>query len=147
VWRYPQAVNGFNPPASEYFTPQTPNISHGVSIAFDKTALYILQAGGSVLKFDLQANAQKFTIHVPTAIATPTRPTAMYTDVNLDSVWIADPADGQILQLDKSGNYIRSYQSGSGVDLHHIASFAIGPAGNAIYVLSGKKLYDFPVQH
>jgi hypothetical protein len=147
VWRYPQAVVAFNPTGAAYFTPTTPNLAHAIGLAFDRTDMYVLQKGGAILKFDFQANPQKFTVTLPSYITPVQDPVGLYTDANQKFIWIADRAQGgRILQLDKSGGYIHSYVSGTaGMDLSQLKSFTVGPAGNTLYVLAGSRLYDFAV--
>jgi len=152
LWRYPNGLTYFNPPPSAFFTPNTPgtpNLNSAVSFAFDDKYLYVLRSDGSLLKFDiLQANPQKFT-PPDSVLHTPLRnPTELFTSVGLNYVWVGDPANGRILQLDKSGNYVRTYRSsgGSGMDLHQMKSFTVGPEGHTMYVLAGTRLFSFGVQ-
>lgn len=146
LWRYQYGVAGFNPPPQAFFTSNKPDLTHARSLAFDSSSLYILGGSGVVRKFDINtANPQPFTIHARTPLQAPS---AVFTDVGINNVWIADPPTGRIVQLDKSGNYQRTYMSAtSSMDLTKIESIAVGPAGNTLYVLSGSKLYDFPVVH
>jgi hypothetical protein len=106
----------------------------------------VLDNSGSVRKFDINtANPQPFTVRARTPLKAPS---TVFTDVGLNNVWIADPPTGRIVQLDKSGNYQRTYISASpSMNLTKIDSIATGPSGNTLYVLSGSKLYDFPVVH
>jgi hypothetical protein len=146
LWRYQYGVAGFNPPPQAFFTSNKPDLTHAKSLAFDSSSLYVLDTAGSVRKFDINtANPQPFTVHARTRLKAPS---AVFTDVGLNNVWIADPPTGRVVQLDKSGNYQRTYMSASAsMDLSKIDSIAVGPAGNTLYVLSGTKLYDFPVVH
>lgn len=144
VWRYPGATTGFNPTAESYFgSAAPPPLAHAVSFAMDGTDMFILLSNGSVLKYDNQANAQTFKINLRTPIQDPT---AISTAQGVANLWIADPVHGRIVQLNKSGGYMRTYVSGtSGMDLHQIKGMAIGPAGNTLYVVVGSKLVDFNV--
>jgi hypothetical protein len=146
LWRYQYGVAGFNPPPQAFFTSNKPDLTHARSLAFDSSSLYVLSTTGSVRKFDINtANPQPFTVHARTPLRAPS---AVFTDVGLNNVWVADPPTGRIVQLDKAGNYQRTYMSAaSSMDLSKIDSIAVGPAGNTLYVLSGAKLYDFPVVH
>ncbi|HEX8917499.1 MAG TPA: hypothetical protein VF898_03270 [Chloroflexota bacterium] len=147
VWRYPDGVSGYNPSPNAYFTPSTPHISDARGLAFDGTDLFILKANGTVLKFDMAANAQQFNAN--SGLRRPmNNPVSLYTDRNLPYVWVADPTNQRIVQFDKSGNYVRSYVSGtSTMPLGQIKSLSIGPAGKTIYVLAGSKIFAFQVVH
>lgn len=146
LWRYQYGVAGFNPPPQAFFTSNKPDLTHAKSLAFDSSSLYVLDTSGTVRKFDINtANPQPFTIHAPTRLKAPS---TVLTDVGLNNVWIADPPTGRIVQFDKAGNYQRTYMSStSAMKLTRIDSIAVGPAGNTLYVLSGSKLFDFPVAH
>jgi hypothetical protein len=141
VWRFPYGVSGFTPPANQYFDTNKPDLSNAVSFVYDGTDLYILKSDGSILKFDIQANAVKFVSHTRGPL---TRPVAIYSDQGLKDLWIADPVHHRIVQIDKNGNYVRSYVSPS---FSSIKSMAVGPAGNTIYVLIGKKILAVTVVH
>lgn len=143
VWRYPGAVSGYTPAQAAYWDTNPPKLNNGVSIAFDRADLYILRKDGSVLKYDFQSNPVRFSLNLKTPVQNPV---AMYTDANQKWVWIADPAHSRILQVGKDGTYDRTYVATKAIDLSKIKSIAVGPAGNTIYVLTGSKLYDFPVQ-
>jgi DNA-binding beta-propeller fold protein YncE len=146
LWRYQYGVAGFNPPPQAFFTSNKPDLTRAKSLAFDSTSLYVLDTSGVVKKFDINtANPQPFAVHARTPLKAPS---AVVTDVGLNNVWVADPPTGRIIQLDKAGNYQRTYMSASpAMNLTKIESIAVGPAGNTLYVLSGSRLYDFPVVH
>jgi sugar lactone lactonase YvrE len=143
VWRYPYAVSSFSPTQAAYWDTSAPNLSDGVSLAFGKQLLYVLKANGSILKFDFQSNPLKFTVNLKTPL---TKPNALYTDPGQRWIWVADPQHGRIVQLDSEGGYSRTYVSStSSMDFSQIRSIAVGPDGKTIYVLTGTKLFDFPV--
>lgn len=144
VWRYPAATTAVNPTAMSYFgAAAPPHLQHAVSLAMDGTDMYILLSNGTVLKYDNFANARKFTIHLRTPLRNPT---IISTASGLPDLWIADPAQGRIVQINKSGGYVRSYVSRTAsMNLHNLKAMAIGPAGNTLYVVVGSKLLDFTV--
>jgi hypothetical protein len=140
VWRYPNAVTGVQPPQAAYFDrPAKPKLDNAVSMALDGTDLFVLRSDGSILKFDYQENPQKFAMTLRQPL---NHPLAIYTKKGLKYLWVADPANHRILQLDKSGVYVRTY---TGSALSQVKSFAVGPAGNTMYVLSAAQIYEFPV--
>jgi hypothetical protein len=141
VWRYPYGVSGFTPPANQYFDTNKPDLSHAVSFVYDGTDLYILKSDGSILKFGNQANPVRFVSHTRSPL---TNPVAIYSDQGLKDLWIADPTHHRIVQMDKSGNYVRTYVSPA---FSSIKSMTVGPAGNTIYVLTGKKILAVKTVH
>jgi hypothetical protein len=143
VWRYPYAVTSYNPTQAAYWDTNPPPLGDGVSLAFGRAELYVMRSNGAILKFDFQANPQKFAVNLKTPFHNPV---AMYTDPNQKWIWIADPANKRIVQLDQNGGYSRTYVSStSAMDFSRIRSISVGPGGNTIYVLDGSKLFDFPV--
>jgi sugar lactone lactonase YvrE len=144
LWRYQYGVAGFNPPPQAFFTSNKPDLTHARSFAFDSSSLFVLDTSGTVRKFDINtANPQPFTVHLRTPLKAPS---SLFTNAGLNNVWIADPPTGRIVQLDKSGIYERTYVSASpSMNLTNIEGIAAGPAGKTLYVLSGSRLYDFPV--
>jgi sugar lactone lactonase YvrE len=143
VWRYPEAVTGYESSPAGWWDSNPPNLSHAIAMALDGTDLYIMQSDGSMLKYDYAVNPQKF---VKPVLKPPlTTPIGFTTGKGLNYVWVADPAHGRILQLDKSGNYVRTYRSSSsGMNLHQILSISISPDGKTLYVLTNSKIFDFP---
>jgi hypothetical protein len=96
-----------------------------------------------MLKYDYAVNPQKF---IKPGLKTPlTNPVGFTTGKGLNYVWIADPANGRILQLDKSGNFVRTYRSAaSSMNLHQISSISISTDGKTLFVLTNGKIFDFP---
>lgn len=146
VWRYPYAtsLNTYNPSALGFFSPINTSLHGATSFTTDGTNIYFLLSNGTVQKFDiLHANPQPFTLpHLHTPLHAPD---SIFTDQGLNYVWIADPANGRIVQLTKTGSYVRVYRSSGSLNLHHIQGIAVGPKGTNIYILSGPKLYSVPV--
>jgi hypothetical protein len=141
VWRYPYAVSGYNPPPNMYFDTNKPDLTKAVSFVYDGTDLYILKSDGTMLKFDNQANPVSFTPHTRAPLKNPL---TMYSDQGLNFLWIADPTDHRIVQIDKNGAYVRTYVSNA---FGSIKSLAVGPDGNTVFLLSGSKLLSFNLVH
>lgn len=144
IWRYPDAVAGFNPSPTGFLSPNPPDISHGDSFTIDDKNLYVLTTDGKVLKFDNQANQQAFTVGQRANLV---HPDAIFTDVGLPYIWIADPGSARIVQLDKAtGRYVRAYESGTrSMKLSQVKGIAVPPGGKNLYVLAGKQVFGFPV--
>ncbi|GAC1510677.1 MAG: hypothetical protein NVS2B16_11050 [Chloroflexota bacterium] len=144
VWRYALGVTGYNPLFQPYFDVVKPTLTKAVSFVLDGTDLYVLGSDGSVQKFDYQEAPQKFTMP---KLATPlNHPTELFTQAGTNWVWIADPHNRRILQLDKSGAFVHSYVSGDpAMHFGALKSFTVGPAGNTIYVLADSRVFQFSV--
>jgi len=146
VWYYPQGATGYNPIGKAYFdatTARPKNLNTAVGLALDGTDMFILGADGSIQKFDIQANARPFTQNLAVPLS---HPVSIYTSKNVGYVWVADPVHARIVQMDKNGQYVTSYQSGSrSLNLRTAKSVAVGPAGNTLYVLVKSGLYSFPI--
>lgn len=145
VWRYPNAVQGYNPVAGGFFSPNTTSVTNLESFALDDKDMFILKATGQILKFDTQqANSQPFNMMLRTPFKNADD---IFTDVGLNYLWVADPGNARIVQLDKTGKYIRSYAAaaGTGMDLSQVKGIAVPPNGKTLYVLTTGALYSFPV--
>lgn len=145
VWRYPDAVQGYNPVASGFFSSTPSSVSNLVSFVLDDKDLFLLKSNGQILKFDTQqATQQPFN----TILRTPfQKADDIFTDVGLPYLWVADPGNHRIVQLNKAtGAYVRSYVStNTGLDLSRIKGIAVPPSGKTLYVLTNSALYGFPV--
>jgi hypothetical protein len=148
VWKYAGAAVGTSAPVQGFFSGTTPNISQAVSLVLDDKSMYILNRDGSVLKFNLSnAASQQFTVQLRAGLAKLNSPNYIFTDAGLKYVWIADPKNSRIIQLDKQGRYDRTYWSGTNaMDLTQMRALAVPPGGKTIYVLAGQKVFNFPLQ-
>lgn len=143
VWRYPGAAGGLSPTPQGFFPSPGPKLGDAVGITMDGTSMWILERSGNVLKYDMQAHQQPFSLSLRLPLKNPN---AIYTDAGLNYVWIADPANQRIVQVDKAGHYSRSYASGTAaINLSQVKSIAVPPGGKTLYVLTSSKLYSFPV--
>jgi hypothetical protein len=144
IWKYASAASGVNSSPTGLFSATT-DLSQAVSLTNDDAALYIMMKDGSVVKYDYQGNKQ--TIAMPQLRVPLQNPTAIFTDAGLAYLWIADPANNRVIQVNKkTGKYVRSYVPGTtAIDFTGISALVVPPNGKTLYVLSRKKLVDFPV--
>lgn len=143
IWKYANAVSLDNPAPTPFFPSGGPNLGKAVSFTMDDTSIYILQSNQTILKYDLLAHQQAFNLnlHVPLV-----HPDAVFTDVGLKYIWIADPGAGRIVEVDKSGNYVRSYaSSNAAMNLHQLKSIAVQPDGKTLYALAGNQVFRFGI--
>lgn len=148
VWRYADAVSGYNSVPTPFFSPKNPDLGQPVSFTLDDRYMYILKTGGGVLKYDTQSAAIQPFRDPASVLRKPLKQAdSIFTDVGLQYVWIADPGNARIVQLNKNGTYVRSYMAAAGahMDLRQIKSIGVPPTGKTLFVLSGTTLYSFPV--
>ncbi len=147
VWRYPDAVNSDNSVPSGFLANNAADLGQPVSFALDDTAMYILKADGQVLKLNSTTGATEPFKDTRTLRLPLKSPDNIFTDVGLPYVWIADPGTSRIVQLDKNGNYIRSYKASKRVmDLSQVKGVVVpSPSDKTIYILDGTELYSIPV--
>jgi hypothetical protein len=148
VWRYPDAVASDTSVPGGFFSPNTPNVGQLTAFTLDDKDMFLLKADGTILKFDTQqASPQPWQEHDPALRTGLSKPDAIFTDVGLNYVWVADPANARIIQFDKSGKYIRAYEAGptSSMNFGQIKSIGVPSDGKTLYVLAGTQLFKFPV--
>ena len=143
IWRYAGAVSGYSPQPAGFLAPGGPSIRQAIAFTLNNQSLYVLLSSGKVLKFDSHGNLvpYKFTARLPLV-----RPNAIFTDVGLPYVWIADPGAHQIVQLGQSGKYFRTYVgTGKNANFANIKSIAVSPNDKWLYVTTGSKLLRLSV--
>jgi hypothetical protein len=144
IWKYASAATGVSAsPVS--ILPSSANVGQAVTMTNDDTGIYLLMKNGTVQKYDYTGAKQAFT--VPQLRVPIQNPTSIFTDVGLNYIWIADPTNNRIVQLDKkTGKYIRSYEPGTAkMTLSSTSAVVVSSDDKTLYALSGKFVYDFPV--
>jgi hypothetical protein len=107
------------------------SVANAVAMAIDGD-VYVLNTDGTIMKF-LSGNRQQFTLE---ALQTPMKsPTDIYTNENLDEIYVADPENSRILIFNKNGSLINQLVNN---DFAAITSIAVGEENKqkVIYVLS-----------
>lgn len=129
IYKYLVAESGYSDKTS-YFTSAQPNLENSVGIAID-SAVYIAKET-EVLKF-LSGAADTFTTQYPEK--TPSL-SGIYTNSDIEQVYVWDSTAGIIYVLAKNGEYNR--QVASGVLRNAKGVFVYD---DEAYVFDGKKLY------
>jgi len=143
IWRYAGAAGGSSQTPTSFFASPSTKLNSPISLALDDTSVYALQSDGTVQKFDNQGNAQKFSMNLRVPLKNPV---SIFTDAGLNYVWIADPGNQRIVQVDKNGNYVRSYAASTkAMDFSRLRTVSVFSKGSTIYVLAGTKIFDFPL--
>jgi hypothetical protein len=147
IWRYPDAVASDSSSPTGFLSNSAADLGQPVSLALDDKDIYVLKSTGQILKFDnVQATAQPFspgTLRIPLKGAN-----SIFTDVGLPYIWVADPGNGRIVQLNKTtGKYVRSYMApiSTGLNLRKVIGMAVPTTDKTLYVLAGTQLYSFPI--
>lgn len=93
---------------TNYFTSDTaPDVSTAQSIAIDGS-IWILLKDGTVLKFTRGTSDNLFLTGLDKAFSSPTR---IFTNADLDNVYILDNGNSRIIVFNKKGEYVSQYQA------------------------------------
>ncbi len=137
ILKFVQADSGYV--KSNYFPSSPPDLSKAVSIAID-SSIYVLSSDGNISKFN-KGNAESFSINgLDAPLSNPTR---IYTNLNVDNVYILDNGSSRIVVLDKSGNYKSQYQANI---IKSAKDFEVLEKDKKIYVLSNGKTYEIDLK-
>lgn len=124
--------------ANEYIDPSTIDIKQGVDLAIDGY-IYVLKKDGSIVKI-LLGKLDNFNLSgIPEPSSTITNPKKIYTDENIDSLYVLD--GNRILELDKSGKFISQFAFSD--EITDIKDFYINPNEKVLYVLNDNKIYKY----
>jgi hypothetical protein len=109
-----------------------------VSFAIDTTGkdsnVFILKSSGEVLKFYDGKQQLNFKLATPEPVLKNAKKISV-----LNNIYISEPESKRLLIFDKSGKFIKQFQSDQ---LNDIKDFTVDEAGGKIYVLNGNTVYE-----
>jgi hypothetical protein len=124
---------------ANYFTDTQPDLSTAKSIAIDGS-IWILLSDGIVLKYT-KGKAETFSaMGLDSPLSSPTK---IYTNTDLNNVYVLDNGNSRIVVFDKSGNYKSQYSSSV---LGPAKELEVLESDKKIYALSGGKIYEIDVK-
>ncbi|MBI4033228.1 MAG: hypothetical protein HY377_01830 [Candidatus Blackburnbacteria bacterium] len=139
IWRYSSVEGGFGSRQAWLGKGVTPDFVRAVDIAIDGS-IWVLVQDGKISKFTRGA-IESFRI---TGLEQQLlNPTALYTDEELDKIYVLDRDAKRIIELNKKGEYQKQYESediGAGRDI--VASQKEGK----IFLLTETKVLEIPLK-
>jgi len=140
IWRYRLAGNQMSAIAPYFRSPYNP-LRESLDFAIDG-AIYVLLKNGAVLKY-FNRQPQPFILNgLPDgSLSRPVAITLSGDDATQGNAFILD-ADGAIVVLSKSGQFIRQYR-GQGDEFIGAEDLSLDRIGNILYVVTRERLYAF----
>lgn len=143
IWRYPLAGDALGEGNSYFRSPYRP-LQDGLDMAIDG-AIYILQKNGAVLKYFGRQAAQFTIAGLPEPFNRVAAIAVSGDDPNRGSVFVLDAGAGSVIELSKSGQFIRQYR-GNGDEWVNALDMSLDPTSNTMYVATQDRLFSFTVQ-
>lgn len=120
---------------SNYFTGDGPDMNSAVSMAIDGS-VYVLFENGEVNKYTRGASD---TFNISGLEKPFSSPTKIFTNEDIDNIYILDNGNSRIVVLDKTGKFVSAYAS---PQIKSAKEFNIDEAGKKAFILSGGKVYQ-----
>jgi hypothetical protein len=144
IWRYPAGVDGLAE-GNSYFGSPFSTLRDGVDFAIDG-AIYVLKGNGAILKYFSRRPLDFSTSGLP---ETPQRAVAIATsttsDPNRGVLYVLDAGTGSVIELTKTGQFIRQYR-GDNDEFVDAQDMSFDGTSNTLYVATRGSLYSFLVQ-
>lgn len=143
IWRYPGppagGEGGFGARQRWFGAGVEPDFSQAADMAIDGS-IWVLLSGG---------NIRKFTRGAPDAFSIRgldksfDNPKALYTDENLESIFVLDKNNGRIVETNKKGEFVKAYLwDGMG----EVEDIAVAKEIGKIFLLTETKILEIPLQ-
>ncbi len=130
----------------QYFPPETPVDLSGVQDMGVDGNIWLLFTNGNVGKF---LSGQRETFSLRGLPAPLERPTALFVGIDgnapANNLYLTDGGQGVILQLDKSGQFIRQFREAEGRQLQGLRSLFVDEAAAKFYALTGSGLFQMDI--
>ncbi len=143
IWRYPLAGDALGTGSSYFRSPYRP-LQEGIDMAIDG-AIYILQKNGAVLKYFGRQAAQFNVAGLPEQFNRVAAIAVSGDDPNRGSVFVLDAGAGSVIELSKTGQFIRQYR-GAGDEWQDALDLSLDATSNTMYVATQGQLFSFAVQ-
>ncbi|HEX8932432.1 MAG TPA: hypothetical protein VF810_04715, partial [Patescibacteria group bacterium] len=119
---------------SNYF-PNAPDLSKAVAMTID-SSIWILFNDGTIKKFT-RGQADTFTIK---NLTTPFKnPTKIYTDKDINNVYVLDNSNSRIVKLSQDGSFQTAYKAAI---LQNAKDFEVLENDKKILILSSDKIWE-----
>lgn len=135
VWRYSALEDGFGAKQGWLGKGVAPESAQGIDFAVDGS-LWVLKADGKIAKFG-RGSPESFKVKsLPSPFSTPT---ALYTDEELDSIFVLDKGNNRVLEIGKDGEFKKQYALSGAEDIKDIA---VSKKTGKIFLLTEKKILE-----
>lgn len=138
IWRYPGSAEEFGERANWLAPGIEPNLEGVVSMAIDGT-IWILTKGGNIERYSHGSPQNLNDIKVFPALNAPT---VIYTNEELENIYVLDSNESRVVVFDKEGNYKVQYKSGT---LKEAIGLSASEKEGKIIFLTKDKLYTLPI--
>jgi serine/threonine protein phosphatase PrpC len=140
IWKYVPAANGYAQQAVPYLPANSStSFSRAVDLAVDGD-VWVLTADGSVLRF---RGGQRVPYDL-SGLETPLKnPVSLYTQAEVDAVYIADAGNQRLVEFDKSGKFVRAFKPAAqnGDAFNSLEALLASDAERKFYFVNGSTLY------
>lgn len=132
ILKYIPVGNTFN---KNKYLKSTQDLTHAVSMAID-SSVWVLFSDGSIKKFT-KGEADSFTISgLQTSFKNPTK---IYTDKDIDTVYILDNGNARIVKVSNTGSFQSQYTA---TIIKQAKDFEVMEKDKKILILSGDKVWE-----
>jgi hypothetical protein len=143
IWRYPLAGDTLGEGNSYFRSPYAP-LKESLDLAIDG-AIYVLQKNGSILKYYNRQPVQFTVTGLPEPIKRAAALAVSGPDQFRGSLYILDADNGSVVELSKSGQFVRQYR-GPNDEFVDAQDISFDGTSNTLYVATRDRLFSFPVQ-
>ncbi len=141
IWRYRLAGDQMSAIAPYFRSPYNP-LKESLDFAIDG-AIYVLLKNGAVLKyFNRQPQPFIYNDLPDGSLIQPVAITLSGDDSTQGNAFILDAANGAIVVLSKSGQFVRQYR-GQNDEFINAEDLSLDRIGNLLYVVTRERLYAF----
>lgn len=124
---------------NNYFSGDSPDLSSSAGMAIDGS-IYILYKSGDIEKY---TKAKKETFSVSGLEKPLSSPTKIFTNEDIDNVYILDDGNSRVVVIDKTGKFVKAYSAGI---LKGAKDLDIDEKNKKIFVLSSDKVYQIDIK-
>ncbi|HIC94933.1 MAG TPA: hypothetical protein EYP09_11920 [Anaerolineae bacterium] len=138
IWRYEPRGDTYPEPPERYFaTPPPKGLATARDLAIDGN-IYILYAGGTVLKF-LRGELQPFDVRGLPGDVSQAVALAVDSDSSSGAVYVADRGNRRVIVLEPDGDFQVQFRAEGAFE--ELEALAVDEAARRLYVVSGGRLY------
>lgn len=137
IWKYSAGEEGFG--AKQKWLKEKFDFSQAISMAIDGS-IWVLQSNGSVMKF---TRGIRDTFNFSGLNNPLFEPKAIYTEFDLENLYILDGANSRIVVFSKSGEYKAEY---SWAGLSQTTDFVVAENESKIFLLNESKIYELGIK-